>query len=57
MKCMICGLGMAEGVSLFRQNKKGEPGIWACRQHRMQKPDPEVEQIVAVIEAKKEQPK
>ncbi len=50
MKCMICGCGMAEGVSLFRQNDKWQPGIWACQQHRQEPVAQEVDALVAVIE-------
>jgi hypothetical protein len=50
MKCMVCGKGMADGVSLFRQNPKGEAGIWACRAHRRDVPDPTVERIVNAVE-------
>lgn len=51
MKCMVCGRGMADGVSLFRQNPKGEAGIWACREHRREAVDPTVESIVGAVES------
>ena len=56
MKCMVCGKGMPEGVSLYRQNPKGEIGVWACEEHRREKVDPEVEGIVSVIERASKEP-
>lgn len=50
MKCMICGLGPGDGVSLFRQNPKGEAGIWACWAHRREPVADEVDSIVAMLE-------
>lgn len=32
-RCYSCGKGMVEGVTLIRQNAKGQPAIWACDQH------------------------
>jgi hypothetical protein len=55
MSCCICNRGLAEGVSLYRVNEKGVPGVWACEVHIVRfpfkKPDPIVAEIVAVIEA------
>lgn len=48
--CMICGKGPRDGTSLFRQNPKGEAGIWACMAHSQQAAAPEVNKLVAVIE-------
>lgn len=50
MKCEICGRGPAEGVSIFRQNAYGEPGIWRCKACNEQPIDPEVKEIVEIIE-------
>lgn len=50
MKCIVCGRGMQEGVSLFRQNPEGEEGVWACSQHNTGPVDPEVAAITAIIE-------
>lgn len=50
MKCEVCGKGMAEGVSLFRQNELGVTGIWRCREHNEKPPEPEVDDIVRIIE-------
>ena len=33
MKCHVCGKTPAEGTTLYRQNPKGEKGIWACLEH------------------------
>lgn len=49
MRCYECGKGMAEGVSLFRQNPKGEAGIWACEQHS-EPIDEEVLKVSKIIE-------
>jgi hypothetical protein len=49
---MICGKGMSEGLALFRQNPKGEMGIWACRAHSLEAIDPVVSEIVVAIENK-----
>lgn len=48
--CMICGKGPHHGTTLFRQNPKGEAGIWACMAHSQQIAAPEVNKLVAVIE-------
>lgn len=51
--CLFCRKGPAEGVSLFRVNAKGQPGVWACAQHIGRtdaKIDPEVHHIVQIIE-------
>ena len=57
MKCAICGIGMVEGVNLFRVNDidKGEPTDWRCEVHIGDKKiDPAVMQIVSEIEAETE---
>lgn len=33
MKCLFCQKGPQQGVSLFRVNAKGQPGVWACEAH------------------------
>jgi hypothetical protein len=30
MQCEVCKKGMKEGVTLYRINRKGIPGIWRC---------------------------
>lgn len=52
MECMVCGKGPADGVTVFRQNPKGEIGIWACAKHSVADIDPEVQHIVNVLEDK-----
>jgi hypothetical protein len=47
--CMVCGDDAMIGVPLFRQNAKGEPGIWACKEHSRAPIDPGVEQITSCI--------
>jgi hypothetical protein len=57
MHCVICKKGPPEGVSVFRINEKGVPGLWACKRHIDQtdapKPDPVVAEIVSAIEGRK----
>jgi hypothetical protein len=52
-QCIFCRKGPADGVSLFRINAKGQPGVWACRPH-MKRTDAtipeEVGDIVSIIE-------
>jgi hypothetical protein len=53
MKCEICQRGPAPehgGISVFRQNAKGGRGIWRCAVHNEVPQDPEVVDIVTVIE-------
>lgn len=50
MKCEICQKGIADGVSLFRQNAHGEVGIWRCREHNGEPIDPEVDDLVSIIQ-------
>lgn len=57
MVCVICGRGPREGVSVFRINEKGVPGLWACRQHIKQtdgtRPDENLLRVVEAIEKHK----
>ena len=46
LKCHVCGKGPADGTTVYRQNVKGEIGIWACEAHNLFKPSPEVKTIV-----------
>lgn len=53
MKCLFCNLGPADGVSVFRVNAKGRPGVWACAAdlHKTDaRIDPETRVIVDHIE-------
>jgi hypothetical protein len=55
MHCLFCHKGPQQGVSIYRVNAKGQPGIWACKRHIGQtdaKPDPELEDIVNIISGK-----
>ncbi len=47
--CAFCGDDAMIGVPLFRQNAKGQPGIWACKAHTRAPIDPGVEQITSCI--------
>jgi hypothetical protein len=41
------------GSSVFRINVKGQPGIWACEEHRKNTDapnDPELNEIVKILE-------
>lgn len=33
MKCHVCGKAPWQGFNLYRQNAKGQPGVWACAAH------------------------
>ncbi len=48
-KCQVCGLTLALGATLLRQNAKGEPGVWACEAHSKPAPN-DVAQVVAEIQ-------
>jgi hypothetical protein len=49
MKCFVCGKAPWDGFNLYRQNAKGEIGIWACAAHG--KPvDDELVHIVAQLQ-------
>ncbi len=50
MTCEVCGDGPKQGITLYRQNEKGVPGIWRCIIHTQQPVDPIVGNIVTVIE-------
>jgi hypothetical protein len=53
MKCVICKRGPLQGVTVFRINAKGQPGLWACKKHIGQTDappiDPVVDEIVSII--------
>lgn len=57
MKCVICQKGPMNGVTLYRINAKGQPGLWACDRHYGQTDGPprseENMAIVRVLEGKK----
>lgn len=55
MRCVICQKGPAQGVSVFRINAKGQPGLWACERHRSQTDatvDPDLDDVVHTLEGK-----
>src|SRR5687767_5287963 len=52
-RCEICGRGPAPehgGVTVIRQNEKGQAGIWRCMPHSDTTLDPETQRLVDVIE-------
>lgn len=48
--CAVCGKGTMEGVSLYRTNEVGIPGVWACKQHYAGPPDPDMFTLVKDLE-------
>lgn len=56
LKCFIPNCKThGTGAALFRINAKGQPGIWACREHVKRtdaKPAQEVVEIVDAIEGR-----
>lgn len=34
IQCRVCGVGLRDGAALWRENEKGQPGIWSCAKHR-----------------------
>ena len=51
MKCEWCGLGPHDGITVFRVNEKGVPGIWRCEKDLDRKPPDDVAEIVAILES------
>lgn len=47
LSCFKCGVC---DVPLFRQNPKGETGIWACKEHNGKPIDPLVEEITDIVQ-------
>ena len=33
MTCLFCHKGPMHGVTVYRVNAKGQPGVWACAKH------------------------
>lgn len=33
-ECAVCGRGPSDGITVYRMNAKGEPGLWACNEHK-----------------------
>ena len=53
IRCEVCSFGPAEGVTVFRHNKKGVPGIWRCRAHVVSPPLAAVEEITDILEGRR----
>ncbi len=53
MNCSVCGKGPKEGVTVYRQNPKGEKGIWACEEHAVRKPDSPLMDLIKTLENQK----
>lgn len=54
MKCAVCGKGPGSGVSVFRMNKAGQKGLWACNEHKDHfdgRTDQNVKDVVDSIES------
>ena len=54
MKCITCGKGLEDGISLYRQNEFGIDGIWACLEHdktKVKQNDPDTVEITEIIAA------
>lgn len=50
--CAVCGKGPHDGVNIFRMNATGQPGLWACNEHKDHfdgRIDPEVKEIVDLL--------
>jgi hypothetical protein len=50
MICEICGAGPRDGVTVYRQNPKGEKGRWRCILHNQARISSDVLDIVEIIE-------
>jgi len=50
MECEICKRKPSDGVSLFRQNPKGEIGIWRCYECNTETISPDVLEIIQTLE-------
>ena len=49
MRCHRCKRGLDDGVALFRQNPKGEAGIWACGDCNMTPVDKDIQDLVDIV--------
>jgi len=52
IRCHVCGEGPQDGITVYRQNEKGMPAIWACVLHRKAPVDPGTQEIVDILEEK-----
>jgi hypothetical protein len=50
IRCEICNQGPAQGVTVYRANAKGQPGIWRCAPHRDNPTPPDLQAVVNVLE-------
>lgn len=50
-RCYVCGKSVFDGVTLYRQNPKGEDSIMACIEHNQKPIDPIIDEITSIIEA------
>jgi len=48
LRCEICNID-AFVKPLYRNNKKGVPGVWRCKDHLGKKPKTGVKEIVDII--------
>lgn len=51
MECLFCRKGPKQGVSVFRVNAKGQPGVWACAPHSKQTDAAISPDVIAVVSA------
>lgn len=52
MECFNCGKSPGQhGVTLLRQNQKGEVGVWACEACNQKPVDPELFEVVGIAQA------
>ena len=51
MKCTHCGKSPHHGITLIRQNPKGEDGIWSCEACNRQDVPEDLALTVASIQA------
>lgn len=49
--CEICGMGPEDGITVYRNNAKGEKAQWRCAGHLDREANPLVEKLVTTIEA------
>ena len=50
MSCEQCGRSPQDGITLFRQNAKGQPGRWKCANCGGEAADPIVRSLVDILE-------
>jgi hypothetical protein len=52
MTCEICKRGSSDDppTTVYRQNVKGQPGVWRCATHNTTPIDPVVQRVVDAVE-------